>query len=113
MWDLTAVALETAKVRCATYADARLMHLRKRDVTTKNGQVGTLAQSESIGIGIRVLVSGAWGFASTDRLTREGIAECAAKAVAIARASALAKRGDTKIVDEDAYVDSWQAPLIK
>src|SRR5215831_16307874 len=113
MWDLTAVALETAKVRGSSYADARLMHLRQRDLTTKNGQVGTLAQSESVGIGIRVLASGAWGFASTDRLTREGIAECAAKAVAIAKASALAKRGDTKIVDEDAYVDSWQAPLLK
>ncbi len=44
------------------------MHLRQRDLTTKNGQVGTLAQSESIGIGIRVLASGAWGFASTDRM---------------------------------------------
>src|SRR5499433_2914592 len=106
MWDLTAVALETAKVRGSSYADARLMHLRQRDLTTKNGQVGTLAESESIGIGVRVLARGAWGFASTDKLTRQGIAECAAKAVAIAKASALAKRGDTKMVGESAYVDS-------
>src|SRR5262245_47837474 len=113
MWDLTAVALDTAKVRGSRYADARLMHLRQRDLTTKNGQVGTLAQSESVGIGIRVLASGAWGFASTDKLTREGVAECAAKAVAIAKASALAKRGDAKMVDESAYSDSWQAPLQK
>ena len=40
---------------------------------TKNGQVGTLAQSESIGLGIRVLAKGGWGFASTDRLTRDGV----------------------------------------
>jgi len=93
MWDLTSVALETARVRGSSYADARLMHLRQRDLTTKNGQVGTLAQSESIGIGVRVLANGAWGFASTDKLTREGVAECAGKAVAIAKASALAKRG--------------------
>src|SRR5262245_46449565 len=103
MWDLTALALETAKVRGSTYADARLMHLRQRDLTTKNGQVGTLAESESIGIGVRVLARGAWGFASTDKLTRQGIAECAAKAVAIAKASAMAKRGDTKMVGESAY----------
>src|ERR1700758_2713338 len=94
MWDLTAVALETAKLRGATYADARLMHLRQRDLTTKNGQVGTLAQSESIGLGIRVLANGAWGFASTDKLTREGVAACAAQAVSIAKASALAKRSE-------------------
>ena len=113
MWDLTGIGLGTAKLRGATYADARLMHIRQRDLTTKNGEVGTLAQSESIGIGIRVLASGAWGFASTDKLTRDGVAACAAQAVSIAKASALAKRGDTEMVPEDAYVDSWQAPLQK
>ena len=113
MFDFAAAALDTAKVRGATYVDARVMHLRQRDLTTKNGAVGTLAQSESIGIGIRVLANGAWGFASTDRLTREGVAACAAQAVFIAKASALAKRGDVKMVPEEAYVDSWQAPMRK
>src|SRR5438094_7835627 len=113
MYDLANLALDTAKLRGASYGDVRAMHLRQRDLTTKNGAVGTLAQSESIGIGIRVLARGAWGFASTDRLTREGVAACAAQAVSIAKASALAKRGDVLMVAEDAYVDSWQAPMRK
>ncbi len=113
MYDLATAALDTAKIRGASYADVRLMHLRQRDLTTKNGQVGTLAQSESIGMGIRVLANGAWGFASTDRLTREGVAACAAQAVSIAKASALAKREDVVMVPEDAYVDSWQSPFRK
>src|SRR5215471_2116192 len=113
MWDLAAHSLDVARRRGASYADVRVMHLRQRDLTTKNGEVGTLAQSESIGLGIRVLANGAWGFASTDRLTREGVSECAAKAVSIAKASALAKRGESGMVDESAYVDSWQAPLVK
>jgi len=113
MWDLPSHALEVAKLRGATYADVRLMHLRQRDLTTKNGQVGTLAQSESIGIGIRVLSKGAWGFASTDRLTRDGVASCAAQAVSIARASAIAKRSEFRMASEDAYVDSWQCPFRK
>src|ERR1700693_258695 len=112
-WDLPPTALDTAKLRGATYTDARSMHIRQRDLTTKNGAVGTLAQSESIGIGIRVLANGAWGFGSTDKLTREGGAAGAAKAVSIAKASALAKRGDVKMVPENAYIDSWQAPLQK
>src|ERR1700687_478111 len=91
MWDLCMRSLETARLRGASYADVRVMHQRQRDLTTKNGKVGTLAQSESIGLGIRVLAGGAWGFASTDRLTREGVEGCAAQAVAIAKASALAK----------------------
>ena len=55
MWDLATTCLETAELRGAKYADVRVMHLRQRDLTTKNGQVGTLAQSESIGLGVRVL----------------------------------------------------------
>ena len=113
MYDLASLALETAKLQGATYADVRVMHLRQRDLTTKNGQVGTLAQSESIGIGVRALANGAWGFASTDRLTREGVSACAAQAVSIAKASALAKRGDVEMVEEAAYVDSWQSPFRK
>jgi TldD protein len=113
MWDLAHQSLETAKRRGAKYADARVMHLRQRDLTTKNGEVGTLAQSESIGIGIRVIANGAWGFAATDRLTREGVDACAAEAVAIAKASALAKREDVKLAAEEAYVDSWQSPFRK
>src|ERR1700720_4813499 len=110
MYDWTNIALETARLRGATYADVRVMHLRQRDLTTKSGEVGTLGQSESIGLGIRVVVNGAWGFASTDQLTREGVAACAAQAASIARASALAKKEDVRLAAEPSYVDSWQCP---
>src|SRR2546425_12803461 len=113
MWDLCTNALDTARLRGAAYGDVRVMHLRQRDLTTKNGQVGTLAQSETIGLGIRVVANGAWGFASTDRLTREGVAACATQAVAIAKASALAKRADGVLAPEEAYVRSWQRPWRK
>src|SRR6267378_3834703 len=113
MWDLCTNSLDTARLRGASYGDVRVMHLRQRDLTTKNGRVGTLSQSESIGLGIRVLADGAWGFASTDRLTREGVAACAAQAVSLAKASALAKRGEVVLAPEKVYVDSWQSPFRK
>lgn len=113
MWDFTGLALDTARLRGATYADARVIHARQRDLTTKNGRVGTLGQSESLGLGIRVVVAGAWGFASTDVLTREGVAACAAQAAAIARASALAKKENVQLAPEGVYVDSWIAPCEK
>ncbi len=113
MQDWANWALETATARGASYADVRVMDLRQRDLSTKNGQVGTLAEAESLGIGVRVIADGAWGFASTDRLTREGVRACAAQAAAIARASALAKRHDVVLAPEQAYVDTWQNPYIK
>jgi len=111
--DLATSAIETAKLRGASYADARVMDIRLRDLSTKNSQVGTLAESESLGIGIRVMVRGSWGFAATDRLTREGVQACAAEAVAIAKASALAKLADVAMVPEQAFVDTWQNPYVK
>src|SRR5580692_4870097 len=113
MRDFANWALETAKLRGATYADARVMDIRLRDLSTKNGQVGALSEAESYGIGIRVVARGSWGFASTDRLTREGIAACAAEAVAIAKASALAKLHDVEMVPVESYQDTWQNPYVK
>src|SRR6202522_1273229 len=106
-------ALDTAKRRGATYADARVMDIRQRDISTKNGEVGTILETETLGIGIRVIAGGAWGFASTDRLTREGVQACAAEAIAIARASGIAKRENVKLAPEKPYVDTWQNPFIK
>jgi len=108
-----ASAIETAKRRGASYADVRVMDIRHRDVSVKNGELGALAESESLGVGIRVIAKGAWGFASTDQLTKEGVEACAAKAVAIAKASALAKREDVSLAPEQSYVDTWQNPFLK
>ncbi len=107
------LALDTARARGATFADARVMDIRMRDLSTKNGEVGTLSESESLGLGLRVVADGCWGFASTDRLTREGVQACAAYAVSIARASALAKLHDVAMVPEQAFVDTWQNPFVK
>jgi TldD protein len=113
MQDWANWGIEAALARGATYADARVMDIRHRDLSTKNGEVGTLAESESLGIGIRVVANGAWGFSSTDRLTREGLQACGAQAVGIAKSSALAKRHDVVLAPEQAYVDTWQNPFVK
>src|SRR5271163_2860423 len=113
MQDWAAWAIETAKRRGATYSDARVMDIRQREIGTKNGEVGTLVESETLGIGIRVIAGGAWGFSSTDRLTREGVQACAAEAVAIAKASALAKRENVALAPENTHVDTWQNPFLK
>src|ERR1700678_2540804 len=113
MQDWANWSIETALRRGATYADARVMDIRQRDLSTKNGEVGTLVEGETLGIGVRVIVNGSWGFASTDLLTREGVQACAAQAVAIAKASSLAKKEDVALAPEKAYVDTWQNPFLK
>jgi TldD protein len=103
-------ALDAAVRRGAGYADVRVIEHRDRQVTTKNGKVGSVASAESLGAGIRVLASGAWGFAATDDLCTEGIERAAALAVEIARASALAKRGDVCLAPEEKHEAVWVSP---
>ncbi len=110
MKDLAAWALDTAQARGATYADVRVVETRHRYLSTKNGQAAQVRESQSLGIGIRVIAAGAWGFAATDSLTRNDIDRTAARAVEIACASALGKKSDVQLAAEEKVVDSWKAP---
>jgi TldD protein len=90
MDELLARALETARLKGARYADARLVHTLEQGLAVKNGAVDGLTSSESLGIGVRVLVGQAWGFASSRDLEHAEVDRVAALAVQIAQASALA-----------------------
>jgi TldD protein len=84
---LCELAVEAAVAAGASYADARAVYTRRQHVVTKNGQVDDLSDSESEGIGVRVLVDGAWGFAGDRRLDEAGAHDAAARAAAFARAA--------------------------
>ena len=111
MKDFAYWALNHAETLGVTYADVRVIDTRERYVSTKNGKVGQATIAESLGLGIRVLTNGAWGFASTDTLSRDGVESAATRAVAIARASALVKQHDVLLVPEQKFEATWETPL--
>ncbi|HEY3069085.1 MAG TPA: TldD/PmbA family protein [Gaiellaceae bacterium] len=86
--ELCGHAIDVALGSGAGYADARAVTRRTQHVATKNGEVEAVSDAETEGIGVRVLVDGAWGFACDRRLVEEGAREAAERAVAFARASA-------------------------
>ncbi len=86
--DLCATAVDAATGAGAEYADARVVLKRNQLVATKSGRVDRMMDAESEGIGVRVLVNGAWGFACDRRLTAEGAREAAIRACTFARAAA-------------------------
>lgn len=100
-------ALNACSARGMQYAEVRVVDDRERALATKNGKIGTASDSESLGCGIRVLADGAWGFAATEDLTREGIEITAQRALAIARASAQVKERDVRLAPEKAHQDEW------
>ena len=85
-------ALDAAAAAGAEYADARAIVRRTQSIATRNGQVETVNDAESEGIGVRVLVAGAWGFACDRRLTAEAASEAARRACAFARAASVGRR---------------------
>jgi TldD protein len=85
--ELAEQAVQTALSAGASYADARAIIRRSQRVATKNGRVDVLSDLESEGIGVRVLVGGAWGFACDRRLSADGARDAAARACAFAAAA--------------------------
>ena len=88
MDEIIASALDSARSRGAQYADVRIIHNREERIVVRNGVVETLSSDESVGLGIRALFDGSWGFASTRNLTVAAADRAAGQAVQIARASA-------------------------
>ena len=96
--------------RKVSYADVRVIESRERDITTKNGKMGNASSEESLGLGVRVLLNGCWGFASTDDLSADSLAAVAQRAVEVARSSAQAKKTDIALAPEEKIVDTWVSP---
>jgi TldD protein len=111
MRDLTDRALDTAATRGAGYADVRVVRRRDESITIKTGRVEGVASGESEGFGVRVLVDGAWGFASSHRLTATEADRVAAEAVGIARASATALRHPTRLDDRPPARGQYETPF--
>jgi TldD protein len=109
MKNIASWALNTAALRGATYADARIVDDRSRALSTKNGKVGGASDSESLGIGIRVIADGAWGFAATENLSRAAVEATAAKAIEIAKASARVKQENVRLAAEKAATAEWKS----
>ena len=111
MKHVTNWALNTAAAQGASYADARVIVQRSRALSTKNGKVGSASDAESVGINVRVIADGAWGFAASLELGRGAVEKTAARAVEIARASARVKKEDIRLAPEKPVVAEWSTPF--
>jgi TldD protein len=100
-------ALDSVIRRGVSYADVRVVDTRSRDISVKNAKIARMSSAVSLGLGVRVLANGCWGFAATDDLSHEGIEKAAALALEIARSGALAKKQDIELAPEEKYEEVW------
>ncbi len=97
----------------AAYADARYVRKYSEAVATKNGAVDALSSVEKAGVGVRVIVGGAWGFASTSSLEGRALAETADEACRLARASASALGSRVQLAPVEPVVAHYATPVEK
>ena len=111
MDDLVSRALDTAAARGAHYADVRLVQTSQERFVVRNGVVDTLSIDESLGIGVRVLVQGAWGFASSNVISAAEVDRVAALAVAVGTASAQLSNGPVNLGPPVTSRGSYTTPV--
>jgi len=111
---LADVALNTAQSAGATYADARIGRYLNQFVFTREDKVQNVVNTESFGIGIRVIANGTWGFASTNNVTDDGIKKATLQAVAIAKANSKIQKDPVKLAPVASHGEvSWKTPIKK
>ncbi|SEL26164.1 TldD protein [Colwellia chukchiensis] len=111
---LADIALNAAKAKGASYADARIGRYLNQFVTTQEKRVDNIVNTESAGIGIRVIANGTWGFASTSNMTPDSIAKTAEKAVAVALANAKFQTVPVQLAPVTGVGEvSWKTPIKK
>jgi TldD protein len=89
MRDIAYKALNVARQIGASYVDVRVMERTTESIDVKNGYVEGVSSGSSSGFNVRVIVNGAWGFASSARMDAAEAERVAKLAVQIAHASAL------------------------
>jgi TldD protein len=89
---LLTAALELAVDQGAAYAESRLARTEQEVLKLLNGEVDDAFNKTSAGLGVRVLVDGAWGFAAAAETGKRDLPSLVGRAVAIARASASHRR---------------------
>jgi TldD protein len=111
--EFTDLALDTATQCGASYADIRIIQTKYEFVSAKNEKLADVNRSEDEGFGVRVIANGAWGFASSNMVTKSEVERISAQAVEIAKASALVKKVDVRLAQEPPHVDVWRSPYLK
>jgi TldD protein len=106
--ELADAALTQAKALGAQHADFRAERIKQQNIRLSSGKLQTLADADDIGLAVRVIVDGTWGFASAVDLTPDAAASAARQAVEVARVAAALNTEPIELAPEPGYGDvSW------
>jgi TldD protein len=104
--ELAAAALERAQALGAAHADFRLERIRVARLRLRDGALESSTDGEDVGLAVRVVHDGTWGFASGITRTPEAAAALAEQAVATANVSRVLSSDPVVLAAEPIYADA-------
>ena len=106
--ELADAALSAATEAGASHADLRIHRLVNEIILLRDGELETAVVNREIGLAVRVVVDGTWGFASHAELSPDVAADTARRAVSVARTLAALNTDRVELADEPVYADvTW------
>ncbi len=112
--ELAKTAVAAAQAAGADYADARVVRLRREELSIKNGRLAGAEAPEEFGLGVRVRVAGCLGFAAAPLQRGAGrtlARELARRAVDGARQLAPARRAPVELAGREGTVGEYRTPF--
>jgi len=111
---LADVAMNAAKDAGATYCDVRVGRYLRQFVITREDKVQNVVNTESSGVGVRVLANGTWGFAATSDMDSDSVAKAVKQAIAIAKANSRLQSEPVQLAPTKGVGEvSWSTPIRK
>ncbi|MDT7544292.1 MAG: TldD protein, partial [Actinomycetota bacterium] len=106
--DVAAAALQAATEAGASSADVRIERLRGQNLSLRDAHLESLRDDVTIGLAVRVIADGTWGFASSADVTVDEAVRLAREAVAVSRTSRALNAEPVELADEPTYGDvTW------
>ncbi|RBY79721.1 TldD/PmbA family protein [Blastococcus sp. TF02A-26] len=103
---LTEAALTRAVDLGCEHADIRVERIRTQSISLRDARLESLADGEDLGLAVRVVHEGTWGFAAGVVLTAAEAVRLAEEAVAVARVSAPLSTDRVELAPEPVYPDA-------
>jgi TldD protein len=108
---LADAALQRAAELGAGHADFRAERIRGQQLAVSDGHLEGLSDTDDLGLAVRVVVDGTWGFASAVDLTADAAARAAQDAVEVARVAAPVNAEPIELAAEPGHGEvTWLSP---
>ncbi len=95
------------------YGDVRIVRKLEEFIFVKNGVVESISFTEDMGFGVRVMIGGFWGFASSNDMNILSAEKVVKRAIEIAEASSIAGGRPMRLAPNDPYIDTYSTPYQK